>query len=193
MPNFTQDWFSHNIPGLKQILPRLPARKRFLEIGCFEGIGTCWFLVHHLDEDGKMYCVDTFEGGADHVVTQFEGVKERFQANIDEVRKPGQEVIVLSTFSHRALSKLIADGLEGEFDLIYVDGSHLAPDVIVDASLGYHLLKVGGIMVFDDYMWGADKPLLDTPKPAVDAFTAFYRDRISTIMLSYQLAIQKNR
>lgn len=41
------------------------------------------------------------------------------------------------------------------FDFYYVDGSHVAPDVMADAVLGWRLLKPGGIMVFDDYEWGA--------------------------------------
>jgi hypothetical protein len=33
------------------------------------------------------------------------------------------------------------------------DGSHRARDVLEDAVLSWPLLKVGGIMLFDDYLW----------------------------------------
>jgi predicted O-methyltransferase YrrM len=36
------------------------------------------------------------------------------------------------------------------FDLIYVDGSHHTDDVIVDAIKSFELLKIGGIIIFDD-------------------------------------------
>lgn len=37
------------------------------------------------------------------------------------------------------------------YDILYVDGSHLAADVLTDAILGWGLVKVGGIIIFDDY------------------------------------------
>ena len=37
------------------------------------------------------------------------------------------------------------------FDLIYIDASHYAPDVLSDAVLAFKLLKPGGILIFDDY------------------------------------------
>jgi predicted O-methyltransferase YrrM len=40
---------------------------------------------------------------------------------------------------------------DNTFDLIYIDGGHLSLDVIMDFSYTWPLLKVGGIMVFDDY------------------------------------------
>lgn len=40
-----------------------------------------------------------------------------------------------------------------QFDLIYIDGSHMRVDVMMDAVLAWPLLKAGGVMVFDDYEW----------------------------------------
>ena len=58
--------------------------------------------------------------------------------------------------------------------MVYVDGGHGAPDVLADAVLAFRLLRVGGLMIFDDYLWGRDpeRPddILRTPKPAIDAF-----------------------
>ena len=42
----------------------------------------------------------------------------------------------------------------GAIDFIYVDGSHQAHDVLCDAILSFKLLRVGGIVCFDDYLWG---------------------------------------
>ena len=38
-----------------------------------------------------------------------------------------------------------------KYNLIYNDGSHHSDDVIVDAFKAFEMLKVGGIMIFDDY------------------------------------------
>ena len=71
------------------------------------------------------------------------------------------------------LAGLIAEGHAGSFDMAYIDGSHFAPDVMTDAALCFPLLKVGGHMLFDDYMWrgieNGNDPL-NGPKLGVDAF-----------------------
>ena len=64
--NFTQDWFSHNIPGLESIVKLLPSNKDILEIGSFEGRSTCWFLENVLADDGTIFCIDTFSGSEEH-------------------------------------------------------------------------------------------------------------------------------
>lgn len=189
MPNFTQDWFSHNIPGIIQVLSRLKTRRNFLEIGSFEGMSACWFLRNALDDVGEIVCVDTFGGGADHVVTSFSGVRERFHENVAEFKGPAQTVTVFDCPSCEALAQLMTE--KREFDFIYVDGSHTAPDVITDACMGFTMLKKGGLMVFDDYMWGPEKSVLQTPKPAVDAFTLLFRDQINIVGISYQLVITR--
>ena len=50
--------------------------------------------------------------------------------------------------SHPALLVLIDQ--RRRFDFVYVDGSHLALDVLVDAALAWRLLSPGGVLVFDE-------------------------------------------
>src|SRR5262249_10552735 len=51
-------------------------------------------------------------------------------------------------FSCVALPRLVEKG--EQFDLVYVDGSHLFEDVFVDAYYTSRLLSEGGIVAFDD-------------------------------------------
>ena len=51
-------------------------------------------------------------------------------------------------FSSLVLPDLIRQG--AQFDLIYVDGSHLFEDVFIDFYYSAQLLKEGGILLFDD-------------------------------------------
>ena len=78
-----------------------------------------------------------------------------------------------------ALADLIAERRPEPFDLVYIDGSHQAPDVLTDAVLAFQLLKVGGVMIFDDYLWSMDRPgtqdVLMMPKPAIDAFLNIFQ------------------
>jgi hypothetical protein len=72
----------------------------------------------------------------------------------------------------------------------------MATDVLLDALLGFRLLRVGGIMAFDDYLW-SDQPRgvpnpLRTPKIAVDAFTNIYSGKLKVLPKHlYQIYIEK--
>jgi hypothetical protein len=106
-----------------------------------------------------------------------QNARKRFEANIATVASPAQVEI-----------------REG----ISIDASHQAPDVLGDAVLGFELLKPGGVMAFDDYIWspmrpGTENPLL-LPKAAIDAFTTLFSQKIRIIpnLPLYQLYIQKN-
>lgn len=72
------------------------------------------------------------------------------------------------------LATLLAEGKTGAFDMVYVDGGHSAPDVLADAVLAFRLLRVGGLLIFDDYLWNNDaqhpNDILWVPKPGIDAF-----------------------
>jgi cephalosporin hydroxylase len=52
------------------------------------------------------------------------------------------------TCSALELPRLVKDG--AQFDLVYVDGSHLFEDVFVDAYFVTRLLSAGGVVAFDD-------------------------------------------
>jgi hypothetical protein len=76
-------------------------------------------------------------------------------------------------------------------DLVYVDGSHAAPDVLADAVLSWPLLKTGGIMIFDDYLWGQDPRPEHCPRLAIDGFLSFHRGWFDVLHAEYQIAVRK--
>jgi len=78
------------------------------------------------------------------------------------------------------------------YDVIYVDGSHRAEDVLFDAVAYFSLLKKGGLMVFDDYEWQEiGMHGLDTPRPAIDSFLAIYANSIEVIHKGIQVIVTK--
>ena len=162
--SFTQDWFTHEIPGLEPLVASLVgARARVLEIGSFEGLSTCWFLWQL--RDAQVTAIDTFAGSVEHAgfgsdVSELENAFDRNVAVVDASR-----VRKLVGDSRRLLLGLLEE--RARFDVVYVDGSHLALDVLVDASLSWQLLDDGGIMFFDDYTWtglGEDRLLGPVPQ-----------------------------
>ena len=186
---FSQDWFSHNIPNFQYLKGLIPACSNILEVGCFEGRATCWMLENMLPHNGYITCVDTFEGSEEHEKMTLTLLFERWKLNVDWVRQQGQTVTAYKGKSSVALAQLIHDNQQ--FDFIYIDGSHQAPDVLTDACMAWQLLKTGGIMLFDDYAWQDVPGLLHRPKIAIDAFTTLFADKLDVILIGYQLGIQK--
>jgi predicted O-methyltransferase YrrM len=106
------------------------------------------------------------------------------------------DLVVHKGLSELILARLLTEGKAGYFDFVYVDGSHQAPDVICDAILGFKLLRVGGVMAFDDYLWAENLPTgidpIRCPKPAIDAFTNLYCRKVRILQAPlYQLYVQK--
>jgi hypothetical protein len=65
--------------------------------------------------------------------------------------------------------------------------------VLTDAVLAWPLLHYGGIMVFDDYLWGDPRLPLGRPKIAIDAFMNIFGGEINVMHISYQVVIKKTR
>ena len=152
---FTADWFSGCTPVWDQLIGRLKPT-RILEIGSFEGRSTCYLIENcSKTEPVEIYCVDTWEGGVEHDKNAMGEVERRFDHNLTVAKQRTSfpaSVIKFKKSSTQALAEIISRR-EAPFDLIYVDGSHQAPDVLTDAVLAFQLLRVGGIIIFDDYLW----------------------------------------
>ncbi len=189
---FTRDWFSGYIPVWKRLIAQEKPRK-ILEIGAFEGRSACFMLEEcPLVADGEvsLTCVDTWEGSIEHrqggaVEATMSDVESRFDHNTRIALEKSAKPVVLRKLkqkSQNALAGLITAGATESFDLIYIDGSHEAPDVLADAAMAFPLLRVGGTLIFDDYLWSMDRPghqdVLRMPKPAIDAFLNIYQRKL---------------
>lgn len=196
---FTQDWFDANIPTWDPLIGDLRPT-RILEIGAFEGRSTC-YLIERCSPYciPTVVCVDTWGGGIEHDASAMGEVEARFDRNIERAtaKVSGRAAVrKMKAQSANALARLVADG-EDAFDLIYIDGSHQAPDVLTDAVLAYRLLRTGGLMVFDDYLWSMEAPgaqdPFNMPKPAIDAFINIFQRKVSVLIGPpiYQLYVHK--
>jgi len=182
--NFTQDWFSNNIHNFQTCMAAIPEKKCFLEIGSFEGRATCWMLENGLDAKGTIVCIDPFKVLDFDPTIDMQAVEARFWSNTNQVRSSSQVVSLTKLPSYRALAQMI--GFKYVFDFVYVDGSH-APDVaLTDACLAWGLLRKGGVMLFDDYLY----PHEDT-QVGIDAFLAGFRGKYDLLFSNYQLAVKK--
>jgi predicted O-methyltransferase YrrM len=189
---YTKDWFQWAPKVWEQLIPHLPARKNFLEIGSFEGRSAVWTIENLMEDGGEIVCIDTWEGGAEHTPEDMNGAKFRFNENIKIVREkfPDRKVTSCTGLSTTWLPALAQEKLL--FDFIYIDGSHLAKDVLTDACMSWPLLKDKGFMVFDDYLWRPSGfEVMQRPKIAVDTFVNMFEDELIVTHLGYQLIVRK--
>jgi predicted O-methyltransferase YrrM len=77
------------------------------------------------------------------------------------------------------------------YDFIYVDGSHVAADVLTDAVLAWPLLKKRGLMAFDDYLWTLAGAKHERPGIGIDAFRSAFAGRLAVLFEGSQLAVAK--
>jgi predicted O-methyltransferase YrrM len=189
---YTKDWFAWAPKVWEQLIPHLPERKNFLEIGSFEGRSAVWITQHMMEDGGELVCIDTWEGGSEHVNGEMDGAESRFKHNIDLIMGNfvDRKIQPIKSTSVEALGGLIAQ--KKEFDFIYIDGSHLAKDVLTDACMAWPLLKPKGFIVFDDYMW---KPqgfeTMQRPKIAIDTFVNMFENELSIAHIGYQFIVRK--
>jgi predicted O-methyltransferase YrrM len=187
------DWFSHNIASWQQIFRDAGAPKSILEIGAYEGRSTVWMAENLLAPGGEIVVVDHWLGSSTHEAAEMPNVEARFDANLELLgrRVPAARVVKMKASSAQALARLLVEGRAGSFDFVYVDGSHEAPDVLTDATLAYPLLRVGGLIAFDDYGWRRFADVNDNPKAAVDAFTNVFWKKLALVSGGYQAFFRK--
>jgi len=190
---FTKDWFSQAPEVWKRLTPLLPGdpgRRHFLEIGSFEGRSAVWIAENMMVEGDELRCIDTWKGGEEHSAEDMGAVEDRFRHNIVLAAKrlPSRRIFQTPGTSVQRLAEFQG---KNEFDFIYIDGSHIAKDVLTDACMAWPLLKSGGLMVFDDYLWGDPRDVLHRPKLAIDAFANIFAEQLDVIHVGYQFVVRR--
>jgi predicted O-methyltransferase YrrM len=140
---YSTSWFEGNIPNWQQWLAPFMGRPgmRALEIGSFEGRSAVWMLENVLTGEGsRVDCIDLFEPAE-----KFGNYHERFRANT----APWRERV--SEYPGRSYEML--KQVHGPYDIVYIDGWHSAFGALADGVMTWPMLRVGGVMIFDDYLW----------------------------------------
>ena len=161
---------------------------KYLEIGAFYGANIISVAnTYGAHKDTKLYCVDPwldyneypeYKGQQPHIYDSFLGNIERSGQK--------EKIVIRRGYSNTEVPKFDDDF----FDMIYIDGNHEPEYVLEDAVLCFRKLKVGGIMIFDDYGWGGP----DLTQRGIDGFLAGYWKRINNLGLrDSQMFLRKLR
>lgn len=182
--DFTKNWFAENsLNNWDKIIPIIDPSK-ILELGSHEGVAAC-YLIDSLGKNKplEIHCVDVWDECEDVSKEESKLIEARFDKNLSIAIKNSKNKINLfkhKNKSHVILSEMIVNGIN-DFDLIYIDASHYAQNVLTDAVLSYRLLKTGGMIIFDDYLWSGDEDILYYPKIAIDSFVNVFSHDIKLI------------
>jgi len=181
---FSSGWHLRHLELWTEVLGDLRGQPnlRYLEVGVFEGRSLVWMLENVLTHPtSRATAIDVFAGDYEEV----------FDANM-EASGVADKVTKLVGPSAQELRKLSG----AEYHVIYIDGSHTADDVLLDAALSWDLLAPGGVLIFDDYAWEGRRgsaPLPEELRPqlAIDAFVTANRYSLELVHRGYQLIVRK--
>ncbi len=195
------DWVNIRAPIWKELFSELRNKPglHFLEIGSFEGRSACWFLENILTHPSShITCIDLFtwdrsvektyvDAGLMSPMPEGWDMEKAFDHNIEDIGATSR------TRKMRGASISMLPKLHGEFfDAIYIDGSHKAADVLMEAVLCWLLLKPEGVLMFDDYPWqGPYTDPLMMPRIAIDAFLSINAGQYEVLHKQWMVIIRK--
>ena len=184
---FTQDWFTGNVPIWATVLKPYQAKPgvQYLEIGTWEGRSLLWVLDNILTHPtSRLTAIDPLIDDPGWPTSK--DIKGTLFSNV-ELSGQAQRVNVIVGFSQIELRKLPVES----YDIVYVDGSHVASDTLEDLVLSSRLLKPGGVLIMDDYGHYGFRPRFDRPQFAMDAFYACFKGQFDVLHYGWQVILKK--
>ena len=185
---FTNNWFGRNINISMKILKKIFENKpvKILEIGSYEGRSAIWMLENLCKLPGSTFTSIDPYSTADTTAPVEDGTYERFCYNIKlctHVSKFNQHV----GYSKDIMPKLIAE--KKIYDVVYIDGSHIREDVLVDMDNAHQLLESNGIMLMDDAGFDPNKD--ENAMGAIKRFLVKHPGEYRLLLKEWQWMIQK--
>lgn len=144
---------------------------RYIEIGAFYGANLLSVaMTYGAHPQSVFVAIDPWTDYSEYpeYKGQQETIYETFTYNVAPI---AHKLSVFRDYSHKVLPTLEDDS----FDMVYVDGNHEPEYVLEDAVLAFRKLKVGGILIFDDYGWGGP----ELTQRGVDSFLCAYQKRLT--------------
>lgn len=192
LPTGSKQIFLDVLDYFKKTYPKAKAGQPLsvLEIGTYAGISLIHLLQHLPNATGVG--VDLWQNYDENsllqVVDQYR-VQESFNRNILRAGL-GERVMSFHNDSTTALVIFVRD--RRTFDFIYVDGSHLLLDCYTDLVLSWQVLKIGGILAIDDYLYKHDDPnILNSPFEAVNHFMKVMKGKYKVLHMGYRVFLEK--
>lgn len=120
------------------------------EFGVFEGLTSNYICDELLHPTGTLTCIDDLDSGyeLDHDNELFQGQFERF---IENTSRNNDKIWLIRKKTQNVLHVL----RDESYDFIYVDADHRYNSVYYDGTNAFRMLRVGGWLLFDDYLYNS--------------------------------------
>jgi len=178
----SSDFFSTNVYYFFKYIKKYK-KFSYLEIGSYEGCSAV-YLANRFKES-KIFCVDIWERVKEEYneSINFNDIEKNFDinsknySNIYKIKKYSDEFFLKNNQT---------------FDIIYVDGHHLAEQVYKDAVNSWNVLNKNGLLIFDDYIWKNYEDVVKNPCYAINKFLAEKSNNLNVIeVTNSQIFIKK--
>ena len=184
---FGEDWFSINIPIWEYFFKRelnFDSQLDYLEIGVFEGRSIIYICEKY--KDIQVTCVDPYDKyeniESSAKKQEMSNIYKTFQNNTKNLRDRINHHKITSSDFFKINNKT--------FDIIYIDGSHFYLDVYNDFENSLKILKNGGLIILDDFLWNYYEKIEDNPINGIMPIIV-KRKNLQIISASNQLIIKK--
>lgn len=184
---FSSDWLSSKIvPWFTALRDWRDAPAEVLEVGSYEGRSAVVFLSYM--PAAQLTCVDTF--GLEDVTSGTDSgqvVEQRFDANLQPF---GDRMTKIKGTAASALDQMRTKGKN--YDVVYLDADKQRDGVFGLSALAWPLLRVGGILIWDDLRWGTGKADRDRPESAIRLFCSAFSNAIEVLHDDRQMIVRKS-
>jgi hypothetical protein len=162
----------------------------YLQLGCFTGDASVWLLRNILtDLTSDLTDVDTWRGAPNEPIQEqmdFDDVYTTYRNKIERFDNVGHFRETTQSFLLHQRNRLY------KFNFIYVDAHHTSASALLDSELSWDLLKPGGLLAIDDYLWehpdGVD---IHAPKLGIHMFLDRHEGEYEELVRNSQVWIRK--
>jgi len=183
--NFSQKWFLNNFEIFTFFLPKDKSLKfDYLEVGCYEGLSSFYVLSEYKSVNAFFLDIwDMPNPNSKTLSPNFDLIEKAFDQNLS-----GFDFKKMKNDSVISMRKLLKENVH--FDFIYIDGSHNGEDILSDAIEAFKILKVNGLMFFDDFLQHDDNRILQS-YVGIDKFLSLYSDYLKIEYFQNNLVVRK--
>ena len=144
---FSNKWFLNNFEIFNFFLPKDKNKKfDYLEVGCFEGLSSFYVLSEYNYVNAFFLDIwDLPNPNSKTLSNDFDSIEKAFDENLS-----GFNFVKIKDDSVVSMRKLFKQNKS--FDFIYIDGSHNGEDILSDAIEAFKILKIDGLIFFDDFL-----------------------------------------
>ena len=183
--NFSQKWFLNNFEIFTFFLPKDKSLKfDYLEVGCYEGLSSFYVLSEYKSVNAFFLDIwDMPNPNSKTLSPNFDLIEKAFDQNLS-----GFDFKKIKNDSVISMRKLLKENVH--FDFIYIDGSHNGEDILSDAIEAFKILKVNGLMFFDDFLQHDDNRILQS-YVGIDKFLSLYSNYLKIEYFQNNLVVRK--